>query len=75
MNPKSQKQYIVKGFSPECPSAYQRKFMAMGFIPGSIFTFIRAAPLGDPWQVEIKGVMLSLRKGEFHWLHCEECHG
>jgi|688.fasta_scaffold1221148_1 ferrous iron transport protein A len=71
---KKNQAYRVLGFSADCPPEYQRKFMAMGFTPGAFFYAVRQAPLGDPWQIEIKGVMLSLRKIELQWIRFEEHH-
>ncbi|NCX94294.1 MAG: hypothetical protein EBX40_06435, partial [Gammaproteobacteria bacterium] len=47
-----------------CPSPYQQKLMAMGFLPGATFKTIRHAPFGGPIQIEIKGTQLSLRRSE-----------
>jgi ferrous iron transport protein A len=66
------KTFVVVGFSEDCPRSYQHKLMAMGFTVGSMFKFIRLAPFGDPWQIEIKGVMISLRKSELAWILFKE---
>ncbi len=66
------KSFEVKGFSEACPQAYRHKFMAMGFTVGAEFTLIRLAPFGDPWQIEIKGAMISLRKAELAWIVFEQ---
>jgi Fe2+ transport system protein FeoA len=36
----------------------------MGVLRGSIVEFVRAAPLGDPIQVRVRGYSLSLRRGD-----------
>jgi ferrous iron transport protein A len=72
---KSLKFFRVLGFSESCPEAYKYKLMAMGFTVGSVFKLIRLAPLGDPWQIEVKGAMISLRKSELAWIFFEEVEG
>ncbi|MEA3328579.1 MAG: FeoA family protein [Candidatus Omnitrophota bacterium] len=42
----------------------RRRILDMGVIPGSEIEMQRAAPLGDPIEVKIKGYHLSLRKNE-----------
>jgi ferrous iron transport protein A len=36
----------------------------MGLTPGTEFTVIRFAPLGDPVEIQVRGFALSLRKDE-----------
>jgi ferrous iron transport protein A len=36
----------------------------MGLLPGSTVTLVRAAPMGDPIEIKIRGYHLSLRLGE-----------
>ena len=36
----------------------------MGLLPGTKITFLRAAPLGDPLEIKIRGCNLTLRKSE-----------
>jgi len=38
--------------------------MEMGLVSGALFTVERAAPLGDPIRVKLKGCDLSLRRSE-----------
>jgi ferrous iron transport protein A len=66
------KTYVVTGFSETCPENYQYHLMAMGFTVGAVFKLVRLAPLGDPWQIEIKGSNLSLRKSELAWISFKE---
>jgi ferrous iron transport protein A len=40
------------------------RLMEMGLTPGTEFTLLGAAPLGDPLELEIRGYRLSLRKSE-----------
>ena len=46
--------------------------IALGLIPGTEFTLVRAAPLGDPIEIEFRGFALSLRKHEANILTIEE---
>ena len=42
----------------------RQRFMAMGLVKGEKITLERAAPLGDPLEIQVKGYHLSLRKSE-----------
>jgi len=53
----------VLGFN-ESGKAYRRKLLSMGLTPGTEFSLVRVAPLGDPVEILIRGYSLSLRKGE-----------
>jgi ferrous iron transport protein A len=44
--------------------AYRQKLIQMGMARGNLFTLVRKAPLGDPLEVNCKGVLLTLRRGE-----------
>lgn len=48
----------------DCDSAYAEKLELMGLISGAVITVLRAAPLGDPIQVGLRGYTLSLRRAE-----------
>jgi len=43
---------------------YRQRLIAMGLIPGTEFCVSRIAPMGDPIEIVVRGVALSLRKGE-----------
>ena len=45
-------------------ASYRSKLMAMGMLPGTEFTLVRVAPLGDPVEIAVRGFLLSLRKRE-----------
>jgi len=45
------------------PSQVQR-LMMMGLTPGTSFTVVRVAPLGDPIEIKVRGFNLSLRREE-----------
>jgi ferrous iron transport protein A len=36
----------------------------MGLLPGTIVTFVRTAPLGDPLEFKLRGYHLTLRREE-----------
>jgi Fe2+ transport system protein FeoA len=54
---------IVKGYDPGEP-AYRMKLLALGLTRNVPFQVIKAAPLGDPIEIEVRGYRLSLRKQE-----------
>ncbi|MHA1327685.1 MAG: FeoA family protein [Promethearchaeota archaeon] len=47
------------------------RLAAMGIIPGAEIKIIRASPLGDPLELEIKNYNLSLRKSECNLIEVE----
>ncbi|GLT17399.1 iron transporter FeoA [Vibrio zhanjiangensis] len=54
-----QKATII-GFS-HLSSDVRKKLMIMGLLPNTPVTLIRKAPMGDPLQVEVRGVSLAVR--------------
>ncbi|WP_265449769.1 FeoA family protein, partial [Aeromonas salmonicida] len=40
----------------------RRKLMVMGLLPQTEVLFLRAAPLGDPLQIQCQGICLSMQK-------------
>lgn len=50
--------------SVDCPPAIARRLMELGVLPGTEVEVIRRAPLGDPLEIALRGVHLSLRKSE-----------
>ena len=48
---------------PFSGSAFLR-LREMGLLPGTSFTLVRRAPLGDPIEIKIRGYNLTLRKTE-----------
>lgn len=48
------------------------KLMELGFGPGEPVTFLRAAPLGGPIEIELMGYRLCIRRaeGEKIIVHC-----
>ncbi|TQP66752.1 FeoA family protein [Vibrio cholerae] len=40
----------------------RKKLMVMGLLPNTEVVLIRRAPMGDPLQVEVRGVSIALRE-------------
>ncbi|EGR4164290.1 FeoA family protein [Vibrio cholerae] len=40
----------------------RKKLMVMGVLPNTEVVLIRRAPIGDPLQVEVRGVSIALRE-------------
>lgn len=43
---------------------FRRRIIDMGITPGVRIVMVKAAPLGDPIEIELRGYHLSLRKAE-----------
>ncbi len=41
-----------------------RRFVEMGFVPGTQVTALRKAPLGDPVEYAIMGSRVAIRRGD-----------
>jgi len=52
-------------------SVYRHKLIAMGLLPGTPFSVSRIAPFGDPIEIKVRDVTLSLRKSEANLIHIE----
>lgn len=50
--------------SVACPAPLRRRLMDMGLTPGTVICLERAAPLGDPIIVHVRGCRLGLRRVE-----------
>ncbi|KLN62998.1 MULTISPECIES: FeoA family protein [Vibrio] len=50
----------ITGLS-ELSTDVRKKLMVMGLLPQTPVTLIRKAPMGDPLQVEVRGVSLAVR--------------
>lgn len=53
---------MVRDF-PKQGAAFLR-LREMGLLPGTSIQLIRAAPLGDPLEIKVRGYHLTLRKSE-----------
>jgi len=61
----------VTGFKTE-GRTYRKRLLAMGLIPGTEFSVVRFAPLGDPVEIALRGFSLTLRKDEADILSVEK---
>lgn len=52
-------------------SVYRHRLIAMGLLPGTEFVVSRIAPLGDPFEITVRGFALGLRIGEAGILRIE----
>lgn len=41
-----------------------RRLMELGFVPGTLITLVRRAPMGDPIELRLRGAHFSLRTSE-----------
>lgn len=53
----------------EIDRAFRGRLLAMGMTRGAIIRVIRVAPLGNPIQIALRGVMLALRFEDLQTLH------
>jgi Fe2+ transport system protein FeoA len=60
----------VVGFKESNPLA--QRIMQLGLIAGTMLTFVRAAPAGDPIEINVVGYSLSLRKSEARMIFVED---
>lgn len=44
--------------------ALKRRIFDMGITPGTEITMVKAAPMGDPLELSLRGYSLSVRKAE-----------
>ena len=49
--------------------AIARRLMELGLVPGTEVEMVRTAPLGDPLEVTVRGIHLSLRRSEANHIH------
>ena len=53
---------VVREFPQKDPAFVRLR--EMGLLPGTSVTIVRAAPLGDPLEIKVRGYHLSLRRQE-----------
>lgn len=63
----------VVGYESGDP-AYRMKLLALGLTRNVKFKVIKAAPLGDPIEIEVRGYRLSLRKLEATTIQVRRLH-
>ncbi|MBP6917645.1 MAG: FeoA domain-containing protein [Legionellaceae bacterium] len=49
--------------------AFRGRLLAMGMTLGVVVRVIRIAPFGNPIQIDLRGVMLALRREDLQALH------
>lgn len=49
--------------------AIARRLMELGLVPGTTVAMVRSAPFGDPLELTVRGVHLSLRRTEARSIH------
>ena len=52
--------------------ALKQRFMDMGITKGTVCKVIKIAPLGDPYEIEIRGYNLSIRKDDAENIQIEQ---
>ncbi len=50
--------------SLSCTGALRRRIIDMGITPGAAIRMMKAAPFGDPLEINVRGYELSIRKSE-----------
>ncbi|MGD8111247.1 FeoA family protein [Vibrio sp. TRT 21S02] len=51
---------VITGYS-ELSQDVRKKLMVMGLLPNTKVNLVRRAPMGDPLQVEARGVSMAVR--------------
>lgn len=54
---------VVSGYR-EGGREYRRKLLSFGLTAGTRITLVKAAPMGDPVEISVRGYSLTLRKSE-----------
>ena len=47
-----------------CSGALRRRIIDMGITPGALIIMRKAAPMGDPIEINVRGYELSIRRSE-----------
>lgn len=55
-------QAVVTGLG--CSGALRRRIIDMGITPGAVIIMRKAAPMGDPLEINVRGYELSIRRSE-----------
>ncbi len=71
MQLESQRSYKIIGYAADISPAYRQKLLSLGMLPGTHFTVLRVAPLGDPLQIEMHRTSLALRRKDLMLLELE----
>jgi Fe2+ transport system protein FeoA len=60
---------VITGLEGE--NGLVRRLMELGLVPGTAVEVVRFAPLGDPVELRVRGVHLSIRRSEAEMIHVE----
>ena len=55
--------------SVDADAAIARRLMELGLVPGTTVEVVRRAPLGDPIELRLRQVHLSIRRSEAERIH------
>ena len=64
---------VIREF-PKTGAAFLR-LREMGLLAGTPLTLVRAAPMGDPLEIKVRGYHLTLRKSEAEHIVVEKTEG
>lgn len=53
---------VVTGLG--CSGALRRRIIDMGITPGALVVLRKAAPMGDPIEISVRGYELTIRRSE-----------
>lgn len=51
------------------PPGVRRRLLELGFVPGTAVRVVGVAPLGDPFEVEVRSCRISIRREELATLY------
>jgi ferrous iron transport protein A len=61
----------VRVVAVEGPPSVAQRLLEMGLTQGAVVSVVRAAPLGDPLEVSVRGYRLSVRRGDARHVRVE----
>ena len=67
--------WTVRIVSINATGLIRKRLMEMGILRGATLKVLRIAPLGDPMEIQLKGLRISLRKTEAAKVDVEKLEG
>lgn len=67
---KLNKKVIIKKI--DCENPMRRRILDMGLTTNTPIVLTKVAPLGDPYEISVRGYTLTLRKQELEHIYVEE---
>ena len=67
--------WTVRIVSINATGLMRKRLMEMGILRGATLKVLRMAPLGDPMEIQLKGLRISLRKTEAAKVDVERLEG